>query len=127
MAMGEWKFIWNYLIAAIYKFISYFLKLGTSLTQKFLSKILQLSLDKYGKQKYLRAWVFRSSLWRSPSPEPIYNNEGKRLNTREYRTRKNLEEERHQLVQQAISLNCDYKPPADYKYGTYKKHFCFQV
>lgn len=52
---------------------------------------------------------------RSPSPEPIYNNEGKRLNTREYRTRKNLEEERHQLVQQAISLNCDYKPPADYK------------
>lgn len=25
---------------------------------------------------------------RSPSPEPIYNSEGKRLNTREFRTRK---------------------------------------
>lgn len=52
---------------------------------------------------------------RSPSPEPIYNNEGKRLNTREYRTRKKLEEERHRLVQEALKLNTDYKPPADYK------------
>lgn len=52
---------------------------------------------------------------RSPSPEPIYNNEGKRLNTREYRTRKKLEEDRHRLVQEAMALNTDYKPPADYK------------
>ena len=52
---------------------------------------------------------------RSPSPEPIYNNEGKRLNTREYRTRKKLEEDRHRLVQEAMGLNTDYKPPADYK------------
>ncbi|XP_064600876.1 splicing factor 1-like [Liolophura sinensis] len=52
---------------------------------------------------------------RSPSPEPIYNNEGKRLNTREYRTRKRLEEERHRLVTEASNLNTEYKPPADYK------------
>ncbi|XP_070185491.1 splicing factor 1-like isoform X2 [Littorina saxatilis] len=52
---------------------------------------------------------------RSPSPEPIYNNEGKRLNTREYRTRKKLEDERHQLVVEAWKLNPNYKPPADYK------------
>ncbi|WAQ96888.1 SF01-like protein [Mya arenaria] len=52
---------------------------------------------------------------RSPSPEPIYNNEGKRLNTREYRTRKKLEEDRHRLVQEASGLNTEYKPPADYK------------
>ncbi|KAK6169038.1 hypothetical protein SNE40_020166 [Patella caerulea] len=52
---------------------------------------------------------------RSPSPEPIYNNEGKRLNTREYRTRKKLEEERHRLVTEAVDLNKEYKPPADYK------------
>ncbi|XP_021363370.1 splicing factor 1-like isoform X2 [Mizuhopecten yessoensis] len=51
----------------------------------------------------------------SPSPEPIYNNEGKRLNTREYRTRKKLEEERHKHVQEAMDLNDEYKPPADYK------------
>jgi len=52
---------------------------------------------------------------RSPSPEPIYNNEGKRLNTREYRTRKKLEEERHVLITQVMKANVDYKPPADYR------------
>lgn len=53
--------------------------------------------------------------YRSPSPEPIYNNEGKRLNTREYRTRKKLEDERHQLIQQMLDVNPEFKPPADYK------------
>ncbi|XP_075210955.1 splicing factor 1 isoform X2 [Lycorma delicatula] len=52
---------------------------------------------------------------RSPSPEPIYSSDGKRLNTREYRTRKRLEEERHSLIQQMIKLNPEFKPPADYK------------
>ncbi|XP_060071705.1 splicing factor 1-like isoform X2 [Ylistrum balloti] len=57
----------------------------------------------------------RKTVSLSPSPEPIYNNEGKRLNTREYRTRKKLEEERHKFVQEAMDLNDEYKPPADYK------------
>uniref|UniRef100_A0A8C4HS23 Alpha-1,4 glucan phosphorylase n=1 Tax=Dicentrarchus labrax TaxID=13489 RepID=A0A8C4HS23_DICLA len=52
---------------------------------------------------------------RSPSPEPIYNSEGKRLNTREYRTRKKIEEERHSLITEMVGLNPDFKPPADYK------------
>uniref|UniRef100_A0A1B6EEL0 Branchpoint-bridging protein n=1 Tax=Clastoptera arizonana TaxID=38151 RepID=A0A1B6EEL0_9HEMI len=51
----------------------------------------------------------------SPSPEPIYGSDGKRLNTREYRTRKRLEEERHSLIQQMIKVNPEFKPPADYK------------
>jgi len=37
------------------------------------------------------------------------------MNTREYRTRKRLEEERHRLVQEMTEINPDYKPPADYK------------
>lgn len=52
---------------------------------------------------------------RSPSPEPIYNSDGKRLNTREFRVRKKLEDERHQLITQMIQLNPLYKAPADYK------------
>lgn len=56
-----------------------------------------------------------ANCFRSPSPEPIYNNEGKRLNTREYRTRKKLEDDRHQLIQQVMKANPDYKPPADYR------------
>ena len=64
-------------------------------------------------------FIFESNLndcHRSPSPEPIYSSDGKRLNTREYRTRKRLEEERHHLIQQMLNLNPDFKPPADYKY-----------
>ena len=35
---------------------------------------------------------------RSPSPEPIYSSDGKRMNTREYRKRKELEESRHRDI-----------------------------
>ena len=59
--------------------------------------------------------LFYAMISRSPSPEPIYNSEGKRLNTRDFRVRKKLEEERHTLVQDAMKANPDYKPPADYK------------
>lgn len=53
--------------------------------------------------------------FRSPSPEPIYNSDGKRLNTREFRVRKKLEEERHQLISKMITLNPFYSAPLDYK------------
>lgn len=60
--------------------------------------------------------VFRFFLCRSPSPEPIYSSDGKRLNTRDFRTRKKLEEERHSLILKMQSINPDFKPPMDYKY-----------
>lgn len=52
---------------------------------------------------------------RSPSPEPIYGAEGKRINTREFRYRKKLEDERHKLVSAATKIDSSYRPPADYK------------
>jgi len=52
---------------------------------------------------------------RSPSPEPIYSSDGKRLNTREFRYRKRLEEQRHQLIVKMQTVNPEFKPPADYK------------
>lgn len=67
---------------------------------------------------------------RSPSPEPIYNSEGKRLNTREYRTRKKIEEERHSLITEMVGLNPDFKPPADYKYALFiccSLTICFKI
>ena len=51
---------------------------------------------------------------RSPSPEPIYSSDGKRLNTREFRTRRRLEEDRHMLVLRMQSINPEFKPPVDY-------------
>ncbi|GMT25923.1 hypothetical protein PFISCL1PPCAC_17220, partial [Pristionchus fissidentatus] len=52
---------------------------------------------------------------RSPSPEPVYDANGKRLNTREVRKRQELEQLRHEKVVALLQMNPDYKPPADYR------------
>ena len=59
---------------------------------------------------------------RSPSPEPIYDSNGKRLNTREVRARTKLEGERHKLILEMLKCNPEYKPPADYKYLLFLLH-----
>ena len=59
---------------------------------------------------------FFEKKFRSPSPEPIYSSDGKRLNTRDYRKRKELEESRHGSIQRMLAINPEYKPPPDYKY-----------
>jgi splicing factor 1 len=55
------------------------------------------------------------SYYRSPSPPPQYDNFGRRVNTREYRYKKKLEDERHTLVEQAMREIPSYHPPADYR------------
>ncbi|CAI7603203.1 unnamed protein product [Penicillium palitans] len=55
---------------------------------------------------------------RSPSPPPQYDNFGRRVNTREYRYRKRLEDERHKLVEKAIKTIPNYNPPSDYRRPT---------
>lgn len=52
---------------------------------------------------------------RSPSPAPIYDNKGIRTNTRVIRYREKLEEERHTLVDRAIKIIPNFKPPSDYR------------
>ncbi|KAK0875791.1 Branchpoint-bridging protein [Friedmanniomyces endolithicus] len=55
---------------------------------------------------------------RSPSPPPQYDNFGKRVNTREYRYRKKLEDERHKLIEKAMKIIPSYHPPSDYRRPT---------
>ena len=55
---------------------------------------------------------------RSPSPPPQYDNFGKRINTREYRYRKRLEDERHKMVEKAMKTIPNYNPPSDYRRPT---------
>jgi splicing factor 1 len=57
-------------------------------------------------------------LFRSPSPPPQYDNFGRRVNTREFRYRKRLEDERHKLVEKAMKTLPNYHPPADYRRPT---------
>ncbi|CAN8302282.1 unnamed protein product [Cochlearia groenlandica] len=52
---------------------------------------------------------------RSPSPEPVYDNIGVRVNTREYRARERLNRERQEIISQIIKKNPAFKPPADYR------------
>ncbi|KAK9365148.1 hypothetical protein V1509DRAFT_634136 [Lipomyces kononenkoae] len=52
---------------------------------------------------------------RSPSPPPQYDSNGKRVNTREFRYRKKLEDERHKLVEKAMRTIPDFRPPSDYR------------
>ena len=55
---------------------------------------------------------------RSPSPAPQYDNFGRRVNTREYRYRKKLEDERHKLIEKAMKTIPNYHPPQDYRRPT---------
>lgn len=52
---------------------------------------------------------------RSPSPEPVYDNMGIRINTREFRARERLNRERQEIISQLIKKNPAFKPPADYR------------
>ena len=52
---------------------------------------------------------------RSPSPEPIYDQAGKRLNTREYRWKRKVQNHRHACITKMIQLHPEYRAPSDYK------------
>ncbi|TID26162.1 hypothetical protein CANINC_002857 [Pichia inconspicua] len=52
---------------------------------------------------------------RSPSPEPVYDNFGKRKNTRDQRLRKKIEDERHAIIGRLLKVVPDYVPPEWYK------------
>ncbi|KAJ4458867.1 putative Branchpoint-bridging protein [Paratrimastix pyriformis] len=58
---------------------------------------------------------------RSPSPPPQYDMTGKRYNTREYRARERLNEEKQQLIEEGIKSNPLFRPPTDFKPRVVKK------
>jgi splicing factor 1 len=72
-----------------------------------------------GKFCSSNSWVHQLTLpSRSPSPPPQYDNFGRRVNTRESRYRKRLEEERHKLIERAMKTIPNYHPPSDYRRPT---------
>jgi hypothetical protein len=52
---------------------------------------------------------------RSPSPEPTYDNFGRRTNTRDIRVRNAINNERTALIDRAQKLNPNFRPPNDFK------------
>jgi len=59
---------------------------------------------------------------RSPSPTPVYDKMGKRVNTRDQRARNRLMNERHILIEKALTINPMFRPPADYRPVMNKKN-----
>ena len=57
---------------------------------------------------------------RSPSPEPIYNSSGIRINTRMERTRQKWINQRNNAITKLKELDPHYQPPSQYKYKNVK-------
>lgn len=77
--------------------------------------LLQLQIEELSQRLRTNDLKIPPEGERSPSPEPIYNNDGKRLNTREVRAQKRIEDERHFFIQKMLIENPAYKPPSDYR------------
>ncbi|GLC74139.1 hypothetical protein PLESTF_001466000 [Pleodorina starrii] len=58
---------------------------------------------------------------RSPSPEPVYDRNGIRQNTREIRYRERLLDQRNRVVEELMKEDSSFKPPADYRPKKYWK------
>ncbi|KAH3765078.1 Zinc finger protein [Pelomyxa schiedti] len=58
---------------------------------------------------------------RSPSPEPVYDKDGKRVNTREQRAKDRYIREKQRLLEQAIHTCPSFKPPSDFSKASLKK------
>jgi hypothetical protein len=51
---------------------------------------------------------------RSPSPPPRYDSSGKRINTREFRMREALNQQRIKLIEELVKFNPAFQPPIDF-------------
>lgn len=79
---------------------------------------MQIRLEEINRKLRIGDFTPSTERARSPSPEPIYNADGKRINTREARYKKKLEDERHKLMEIAIKTIPNFRPPVDYKRPT---------
>jgi len=84
--------------------------------------LLQLEIEESTRKLRLADFTVFEGAERSPSPEPVYDANGKRLNTRDVRKRQELEQLRHEKIQALLKINPAYKPPADYRAPNIRLH-----
>lgn len=58
---------------------------------------------------------------RSPSPPPIYNENGKRINTRDVREAESIQKERFSLIEEAMRIQPTFIPPHDFRVSTHRE------
>ena len=81
------------------------------------AKALHEELAEVNKKILSNAPVFIPEHERSPSPEPVYDANGLRLNTREIRAKDKLMQKRSSLIEELIKADPGYRPPADYRHA----------
>jgi len=72
-------------------------------------------LDDVNRRIQANDWENMDPDLRSPSPEPIYDSKGHRLNVRDVRTKEKYIKEKNSLIENLITLDETYKPPHDYR------------
>jgi len=83
--------------------------------------LVRLRIEEITKKLTSGQLEFDPNRERSPSPEPIYDAAGKRVNTREQRCKDKLMKERQSLVAHAMAMNPLFRPPPDYQAPSQKK------
>ncbi|OLL22434.1 Branchpoint-bridging protein, partial [Neolecta irregularis DAH-3] len=91
---------------------------STMTTEQIEAYALHIRLEEIGQKLRIGDVTPPEKDRRSVSPPPQYDNFGRRINTRESRYRKKLEDERHRLIEKAMRTIPDFKPPADYRRPT---------
>ena len=67
--------------------------------------------------------IFDDDDCRSPSPDPIYNDTGKRINTRDQREGESIQKERYDIIEESVRINPTFVPPHDYKVKKMSNHY----
>ena len=79
---------------------------------------LQLRIDELSRLMNSPLAQLSSDEPRSPEPEPTYDSQGQRTNTREQRYKLRYATERNDLILQLTAANSSYRPPSDWKKQT---------
>jgi len=103
-------------LSAIPKFLPY-----NMTTEQMEALIVRVGIEELTRKLNIGELDIDYSLERSPSPEPIYDISGKRINTREQRARDRLNLQRQKLVEDAMKMNPNFKPPVDFTPVNIKK------
>lgn len=72
-------------------------------------------LDELTKKKNLGQVEIDDRDVRSASPEPIYDKNGKRMNTTELRMKDEMKREIHTLIEECMAMNPKFVPPPEYR------------
>jgi splicing factor 1 len=77
------------------------------------SYVIHLRVEELGRKLRMGTYIPREK--RSVSPEPVYDDYGKRTNTRDARYRDKIEDEKVALVERGLRTIPGFRPPIDYK------------